>query len=35
MSSDNGERTAAPIRREPSDALVRNLLRALIAGDCV
>ena len=29
-----GEGTAAPIWREPSDALVRNLLRAPIAGDC-
>jgi hypothetical protein len=34
MSTDNGERTAAPIWRKPSDALVRNLLRAPIAGDC-
>jgi hypothetical protein len=34
MSAHNGERTAASIRREPSDGLVRNLLRALIAGDC-
>ena len=31
---DNGERTAASIRCEPSDGLVRNLLRAPIAGDC-
>jgi hypothetical protein len=34
MSADNGERTAASIRCEPSDGLVRNLLRAPIAGDC-
>jgi hypothetical protein len=34
MSADNGERTAASIRYEPSDGLVRNLLRASIAGDC-
>jgi hypothetical protein len=33
MSADNGERTAASIRCEPSDGLVRNLLRAPIAGD--
>jgi hypothetical protein len=33
MSADNGERTAASIRCEPSDGLVRNLLRALVAGD--
>jgi hypothetical protein len=34
MLADNGERTAASIRCEPSDRLVRNLLRAPIAGDC-
>src|SRR5207245_141984 len=33
MSADNGERTAASIRCEPSDGLVRNLLRAPIAGE--
>lgn len=32
MSADNGEDTAAAIRCEPSDGLIRNLLRALIAG---
>ncbi len=34
MSADNGERTAASIPCEPSGGLVRNLLRAPIAGDC-
>src|SRR5271156_2911612 len=34
MSPDNGERTSASIRCEPSDGLVGNFLRALIAGDC-
>jgi hypothetical protein len=32
MPVGNGERTAASIRGEPSDGLVRNLLRAPIAG---
>ena len=34
MSAHNGERTAAPIRCEPSDGLIRKLLYAFIAGDC-
>jgi len=34
MSADNGERTSASIRGEPSDGLVHNLLRAPIAGHC-
>ena len=34
MSADYGERTTTSIRCEPSDVLIRNLLRASIAGDC-
>jgi len=34
MLTDNGERAAASIGCEPSDGMVRNLLRVLIAGDC-
>src|SRR5450432_1813022 len=34
MSADNAERTAASIRCEPSDGLVRNLVRGPIGGDC-
>jgi len=34
MPVNNGERAAASIRCEPSDGLVRNLLRAPIVDDC-
>jgi hypothetical protein len=34
MPVNNGERTAASIRRQPSDGLVRNFLGAPIAVDC-
>jgi hypothetical protein len=34
IAADNGERTAASIRCEPSDGQVRDLLPAPIAGDC-
>jgi hypothetical protein len=34
MFAHDGERAATRIRYEPSDTLVCNFLRALIAGDC-